>query len=242
MKAIYIQIILLMMIQSVLIGQQDTTNRIKYDAASRILSFPGSAKNIIQVKEDERVNVSNNGKKAAVLKLANPGMKETTLEIYNTDDKINQSYKVKPLSDIIISNDGRYVLYGYEPTNQEALISKITMYSNTGEELELINRSFGITIIGCFSDKNNYLVFLADSVPDNGPTKTVELYVFNNQNKLLNRYSFTDWTRESYFIKPKFSDDEEEIHLFRYDNKKNKETLIVNVNNYEIKKESGWKH
>ena len=210
-----------------MIAKIDTTNYIRFgeiDNYAYLDFIPRETNphpNVKRIMMDETAAISPNRELAVVLQ------KEFGIAtVYNKNGDILGKYNTATLTDVVIADDGRFVVYGVNVTESKGT-SYLKCYTADGMEMG-INEKFGKYTIGDFSPSGELFVFIAAT----GYDDLVTVKIFDVDFYEIGEHVFEDWSYRSELFLPQFNKKEDTITIQRFIPKENgsntRETITLN--------------
>lgn len=129
----------------------------KIEEGKKIKTLIFSNRNLI-LENDEIATVSPNGKIAGVLKYSKSPKLNASVNLFNEYSDVINSFEVAPLDKICVANNGKFVIYGFEPREGAHLPNYVRFYTQKGVEIIPTRNEYGMYVFAVFSDEDDILV------------------------------------------------------------------------------------
>jgi len=198
---------------------------------------------IIKLAPNETAAISPNAVLAGILKFARVGEPRASLRIYDRTGTQILEFKVAPLDKIAIADDGRFAVYGFEPTTEIATESRLQFYQRDGKAVVSRTEHFGLSHVGTFSQSDGLFVFLADEDAVFTDPHPVVVLIFDKDYRQKGSRRFEDWPLYAPLQKPIIDKKRGQVKLFRATGKGTnltKETVFLDFSGDIKATERGW--
>lgn len=224
--------------------------------AVKFLNEEGKTIKEVELGIHRSFHASTNKKLIAVRKYASLGGEYQDLTIYDQAGIIRGEYKVKPLGGIITTDDGSFVVYGYQ-VGMMPRPGTINFYDSSGglvKEIKEINGNPYFVYEGRYTPDNKFAIFLLDQVEkkeDSLMVSSVQLLCFDEKGSRrwgciledLNQIGLMDVYYTVPFDRLGISDDSKKVIVRGYSKAKGeKMTWVFSIDGNLIKiNEGSWK-
>lgn len=167
------------------------------------------------IGNDAFFSISPDSSKVGVLQDENPEDSLASLKVYNASGNLTTSFSVKPLSRVAYFNDGRFALYGSEPTYHVAYKEKLILYSSSGQIILDYPSTFGPHSFGEFSNSGALFVFLGYSAVTNIGYKSHELIIFDQNFNTVGYKKIDTWPEITLSENVEINESSQRVYLKR---------------------------